>query len=354
MIIFIGGCSHSGKTLLANALMKELQIPYLCMDHIKMGLIRSHMIPLTPEADAQLQPVLWKVIKEIAHTAWENKQNLIIEGCYLPNDWKVEFTEQERLAIAEIFLVLDPAYITTHQKDIFTYANVIEQRKVEDTALLTKLMKENEAMKQSCWKHGNEMILIHDDYDPKRLLRQAKRKIANQLDKVFETKRLLVRKMNQDDLEDLLEMLQDPIVMKAYEYSFQRKDGEAWLQRQLKRYEQDGYGLWALIRKEDGAMVGQAGLSKQSCEGEQVLEIGYLLKQRYWHQGYAREAAMACKTYAFEVLQAPEVFSIIKSDNASSKKVAAAIGMKKRKSFVTTYYHGPMQHDLYGIKNNSV
>ena len=96
-------------------------------------------------------------------------------------------------------------------------------------------------------------------------------------------------------------------------------------------------------------MIGQAGLTMQSYKGTEVLEIGYLLKERFWHHGYASEAANGCKKYAFEQLNRDKVYSIIKSDNYASMKVAKSMGMKKEDEFVTQYYNGDMLHFLYSV-----
>ena len=102
---------------------------------------------------------------------------------------------------------------------------------------------------------------------------------------VLETERLILREMGQSDFGDLAGILQDPEVVYAYEHHFTDQDVQEWLDRQIKRYETDGFGLWALILKTTGEMVGQAGLTMQPCRGEEVLEIGYLLKKKYWHHG---------------------------------------------------------------------
>ena len=120
---------------------------------------------------------------------------------------------------------------------------------------------------------------------------------------VFETERLAFREMNQDDFLDLAEMLQNPKVMYAYEHDFSNSDVQQWLDRQIGRYRDYGFGLWAVISKTSGVMVGQAGLTMQPYRNKDVLEIGYLLKKEFWHCGYAREAAEGCKRYAFEQLK---------------------------------------------------
>lgn len=166
---------------------------------------------------------------------------------------------------------------------------------------------------------------------------------------ILETERLYLREMNQSDFEDLAEILQNPRVMYAYEHDFSDNDVQEWLDRQITRYKKYGFGLWAVILKNTDEMIGQAGLTMQFYKGTEVLENGYLLKERFWHHGYASEAANGCKKYAFEQLNRDKVYSIIKSDNYASMKVAKSMGMKKEDEFVTQYYNGDMLHFLYSI-----
>ncbi|MCC3866589.1 GNAT family N-acetyltransferase [Terrisporobacter mayombei] len=167
---------------------------------------------------------------------------------------------------------------------------------------------------------------------------------------IFETKRLILREMEQDDFQDLAEILQNPKVMYAYEHDFIDEDVQIWLDRQKNRYNQYGFGLWAMILKSTGRMIGQAGLTMQPYKDNEVLEIGYLLNEDFWHCGYAREAATGCKIYAFEHLNKDKVYSIIKADNSDSIRVAESIGMVKEDEFITQYYNGDMLHFLYSIQ----
>ena len=166
---------------------------------------------------------------------------------------------------------------------------------------------------------------------------------------ILETERLYLREMNQSDFEYLAEILQNPRVMYAYEHDFSDNDVQEWLDRQITRYKKYGFGLWAVILKNTDEMIGQAGLTMQPYKDTEVLEIGYLLKERFWHYGYASEAANGCKKYAFEQLNRDKVYSIIKSDNYASMKVAKSMGMKKEDEFVTQYYNGDMLHFLYSV-----
>ena len=166
---------------------------------------------------------------------------------------------------------------------------------------------------------------------------------------ILETERLILREMGQADFHDLAEILQDPKVMYAYEHDFSNSDVQQWLDRQIGRYRDYGFGLWAVVLRSTGEMVGQAGLTWQDCEGQPVLEVGYLLKKRFWHQGYASEAARACRDYAFRVLGAEKVSSIIKTDNLASIRVAQRNGMAREKAFTAHYYNVPVPHYLYTV-----
>lgn len=166
----------------------------------------------------------------------------------------------------------------------------------------------------------------------------------------LETKRLSMRKMTQEDYGDLCKMLQDKEVMYAYEGPFDEEGVQDWLDCQLARYEESGFGLYAVIEKETGEMIGQCGLTIQELPEKKVLEVGYLFRKKYWHQGYAIEAAKAWKEYAFDALGAEEVYSIIRDSNLASKKVAQRNKMTCIGSIVKHYRGVVMPHDVYCAK----
>jgi len=168
---------------------------------------------------------------------------------------------------------------------------------------------------------------------------------------ILETPRLLLREMTQDDYHALAAIIQDEQTMYAYEGAFNDEETQAWLDKQLTRYRDDGFGLWAVILKSNDEMIGQAGISWQDVDGEQVPEIGYLLNRAYWHKGYATEAAMACKDYAFNTLGFKEIFSIIRSTNISSMNVAIRNGMVIRKRIVRNYRGIEMPHFVLSTTN---
>ena len=161
---------------------------------------------------------------------------------------------------------------------------------------------------------------------------------------ILETERLLLREMNADDFGSLCRIMQDEKTMHAYEGAFGEQEGRDWLDRQLSRYREFGFGLWAVVLKETGEMIGQCGLTIQPWKNEEVLEIGYLFQRQFWHNGYASEAAIACKKYAFEVLKADEVCSIIRDTNIPSQRVAERNGMTKTDSWTKHYRGVDMPH----------
>ncbi len=174
-------------------------------------------------------------------------------------------------------------------------------------------------------------------------------KIRNFSEEFLGTEPLYLREITQSDFEDLAEILQNPDVMYAYKHDFSDNDVQVWLNRQIERYKKNGFGLWAVRLKDTDEMIGQAGLTIQPYKNTEVLEIGYLLKEKFWHFGYVREAADGCKKYAFGQLNRDKVYSIIKADNFASIKVAESIGMSKEDEFITQYYNGDMLHFLYSV-----
>ena len=170
---------------------------------------------------------------------------------------------------------------------------------------------------------------------------------------IIETERLYLREMTQSDYNSLCKILQDADVMYAYEGAFNNSEVQKWLDKQQQRYKDDGFGLWAVLLKESGEMIGQCGLTMQDYNGGQVLEVGYLFQKEFWHNGYAREAAIACKQYAFEKLNADEVFSIIRDTNLPSQNVAKRNGMTVCGEFVKHYRNVDMPHLLFSVRKNA-
>ncbi len=166
---------------------------------------------------------------------------------------------------------------------------------------------------------------------------------------ILKTPRLHLRKMIQSDYPSLCKILQDKEVMYAYEHAFSDLEVQEWLDKQINNYEKYGFGLWAVILKETNKMIGQCGLTMQDCNNTKVVEVGYLFEKAFWHNGYASEAALACQNYAFNVLRAKEVFSIIRDSNISSQNVAKRNGMSLKSSFIKHYYGIDMLHLVFSV-----
>lgn len=165
MIIFITGASHTGKTALAQKLLEKYKYPYLSIDHLKMGLIRSGYTNLTPEDDNELTDYLWPVVREIVKTAIENNQNLIVEGCYIPFYWSRDFDKKYLEHIKYYCLVMSENYLRNHYADIKRYASVIENRLDDEWCTLENVLKDNAQFLELAQKYGVNYILIDDKYD---------------------------------------------------------------------------------------------------------------------------------------------------------------------------------------------
>ena len=165
MIILIAGASHSGKTALAQKLLEKYKYPYLSIDHLKMGLIRSGNTELTPMSDEDdLTAYLWPIVREIIKTAIENRQNLIVEGCYIPFDWKKDFAEEYLKNIKYCCLVMSSEYIESHFADIKEYACVIEKR-LDDDCTIESVIRDNEQTLELAKKHNVNYVLIDGEYE---------------------------------------------------------------------------------------------------------------------------------------------------------------------------------------------
>ena len=165
MIILITGASHTGKTALAQRLLEKYKYPYLSIDHLKMGLIRSGNTALTPMDDNELTEYLWPIVREMIKTAIENKQNLIVEGCYIPFDWSKDFENEYLAKIKYYCLVLSENYIKNHFDDIKKYANVIENRIDDEWCTKESVLNDNAEILELAQMHNANYILIDDKYN---------------------------------------------------------------------------------------------------------------------------------------------------------------------------------------------
>lgn len=165
MIVLITGASHTGKTALAQKLLEKYHYPYLSIDHLKMGLIRSGNTTLTPMSeDKALTDYLWPIVREMIKTAIENKQNLIVEGCYIPFDWSKDFDREYLNHIRYYCLVMSENYINNHFSDIKKFANVVEDRLDDEDCTRESVLRDNARILELCRRHAAEYILIDEEY----------------------------------------------------------------------------------------------------------------------------------------------------------------------------------------------
>ena len=165
MIILITGASHTGKTLLAQRMLEEYKYPYLSIDHLKMGLIRSGKTSLTPEDDDALTEYLWPIVREMIKTAIENQQNLIVEGCYIPSDWRKDFDKQYLKSIHFVCLAMTDEYINLHFDEIKDHASDIEKR-LHDTDVTPETLKsDNHNYVESFTHNGEKVTMIESDFE---------------------------------------------------------------------------------------------------------------------------------------------------------------------------------------------
>lgn len=167
---------------------------------------------------------------------------------------------------------------------------------------------------------------------------------------VLETERLILRRFMEPDGAAWSKVLADPQVMYAYEHGFSPEEVRQWMDRQQERYEKNGFGLWAVIEKESGELIGDCGITMQDWDGREVPEIGYHLRRDKWGQGFATEGAVACRAYGFRALGFPEVFSIIRDNNFPSQRVAIRNGMSVRGAFVKHYRGMDMPHLVFSVR----
>ena len=151
--------------------------------------------------------------------------------------------------------------------------------------------------------------------------------------KILETERLFLREMTMSDFDALFAVLADPEIMQHYPYSFDEERVRSWIERNMNRYKNDGFGLWAVCLKETGEMIGDCGLTLQNIDGEMLPEIGYHIRKDQQRKGYAKEAASAVRDWAFTNTEYPALYSYCKYTNEGSFKTAESIGMHFEKEY---------------------
>ena len=173
------------------------------------------------------------------------------------------------------------------------------------------------------------------------------------MEKIMETKRLFARKLNSGDFDNLSDILKDIEVMYAWEHAFSDDEIKEWINNNIKRYEEDGTGYFAIIEKETGNFIGQAGLHYSMLDNKKVLEIGYIIMKKFWNLGYAYEASEGFIKFAFDNMGKEELFAFIRPENYRSSGLAEKLGFVKTSSYVKNYKGKNMVHDIYILKKDN-
>jgi RimJ/RimL family protein N-acetyltransferase len=158
--------------------------------------------------------------------------------------------------------------------------------------------------------------------------------------------------MTSNDLPAIREIVQDGQTMTAWNGAWSEEETVDGLKKQLDSYKENGFGRWGVVLKTTGRFVGMCGLQWCDADKDRVLEIGYLFNKAFWHNGYAAEAAAACKKYSFEVLNCDEVFSIIRDNNFASMNVAIRNGMLVRGRYIKNYKGEEMPHYIFSARKD--
>ena len=167
---------------------------------------------------------------------------------------------------------------------------------------------------------------------------------------ILTTPRLRLRQLEEGDFDNLCTILQDPMAMYAYEHAFSQEEVEQWLARQLWRYREEGFGLWAVEDRETGTFLGQCGLTMQEGPSGRVPEVGYLFRRKVWGQGYAAEGARACLDHGFDRLGLEEIYAFIRDNNLPSQRVARRCGMTPKGVLVKHYWGMDMPHIIFSLR----
>ena len=309
MIILITGASHAGKTVLAQRMLEKYKYPYLSIDHLKMGLIRSGNTGLTPADDDELTVYLWPIVREMIKTAVENRQNLIVEGCYVPFDWRKDFDERYLSSIRFVCLAMTDAYIDAHFDEIKKHASDIEKR-LDDTGLTAEgLKRDNRFVEEGFLKNGEPVTLIEDDYE-----KTVAALLEGQSDNMIETKRLKIYPASSAQMKSFIAAERNEELKAAYtemlEGSLAHPDQREW------------YAIWMIERK-NGTHIGDLCF-KGLLNG--VAEIGYGISEEYQNQGYATEAVGAAVKWALKQSGVKQIEAETEPDNNASRRVLEKCG----------------------------
>ena len=323
MIVIITGASHTGKTVLAQRMVEKYKYPYVSIDHLKMGLIRSGNTNLTPEDDDELVGYLWPIVREMIKTAIENRQNLIVEGCYIPYDWRKGFDNDYLSEIRFICLAMTDAYIDAHFDDIRDHGSDIENRLDDSDCTADWLKEDNRKIIEVFSKAGEQIILIDTDYES---LISA---LFEENEKMLRTERLILRRWEDSDAEDLYKYASDPDVGPIAGWPPHQSVDES---RDVIKNVFNGKEAYAICLKEDGKAIGAIELKLNGhtdmTDRDDECELGYWLGKPFLCLGIMPEAVKEMLRHAFEDCGMQKVWIGYYEGNNKSKRVQEKCGFK--------------------------
>ena len=323
MIVIITGASHTGKTVLAQRMLEKYKYPYVSIDHLKMGLIRSGNTNLTPEDDDELVGYLWPIVREMIKTAIENRQNLIVEGCYIPFDWRKGFDSDYLSEIRFICLAMTDAYIDAHFDDIRDHGSDIENRLDDSGCTAENLKEDNRKIIEGFSKVGEQIILIDTDYE------SPISDLFEENEKMLSTERLILRRWKESDAEDLYKYASDPDVGPIAGWPPHHSIEES---RDVIKNVFNGKEAYAICLKEDSKAIGAIELKLNGhtdmTDRDDECEMGYWLGKPFWGQGIMPEAVREMLRHAFEDCGMQKVWIGYYEGNNKSKRVQEKCGFK--------------------------
>ena len=331
MIIIITGASHTGKTVLAQRMLEEYKYPYVSIDHLKMGLIRSGNTDLTPEDDDDLVGYLWPIVREMIKTAIENRQNLIVEGCYIPYDWRKDFDNGYLSEIRFICLAMTDAYIGTHFEDITDHGSDIENRLDDSYCNAEWIKEENRKAIEGFKNAGEPIVLIDDDYE-KTMTGIIEYVNTSQVTKArkmeIKTSRLTLRPIQIGDEAEIHEYAGDKdITMMFFLPNDTYEETCEFVRKNAAEWESVGQTDFEFVILYDGKIIGGCDADLSHSEDRSYATLGWIINKEYRKRGFASEAAAALLDFAFESLGIEKVYAQCDIENPASYKVMMNIGM---------------------------
>ena len=322
MVILITGASHTGKTVLAQRMLEKTGYPYLSIDHLKMGLIRSGATALTPEDDGQLTDYLWPIVREMIRTAIENRQDLIVEGCYVPFSWRKDFDERYLSSIRFVCLAMTDAYIDAKFDSIRAHACEIESRLDDSNLSPDRLKAENRAIIAGFQTAGEQVVLIDGDWETA---------IGSILDRVERRRHMIrLKKYEKDDraLYEALVFNADAMKMN-YGRPFTPKEAELLFSVMLDANAADGPLGFYKVLSDDGFL----GMGALNLNGDGAIEIEYMLLPQFWRRGYGTTLVETLVRMAKESGLSESVEAITDPGNAPSRRILQKTGFARVKQY---------------------